>query len=412
MPSVNAVLESNQLMATQSNVFSWQALSTSEVVKEQVAARQEWLQAQNKSADLAQLFKTDFELDSIAKKNCENVIGSVEIPVGVAGPLNIHTENWQSQAVIPLATTEGALVASINRGCKALNLAGGVSVMVEKRGMTRSPVFECTSGLEAKRFLQWFEDHIDRIKEIAESTSSHLHLLSHHSWIRGRYVYVRFAFDTEEAMGMNMVTIALQKALEEALKRHPEIKLMSLSSNVCTDKKDSVVNTILGRGYWVQAEALLPKEVVTGVLKSQAQKLANVHVQKNLIGSNVAGSFSQNAHVANVLSAIYIATGQDPAHVVEGSKAFLMAEAHGDDLYVALTLPNINVGVVGGGTQIAKQNQASKLIAGKEKLTAEHLAGVIGAASLAGEVSLLAALTEQQLAYAHAKLGRIQELAK
>jgi len=202
MPSVNAVLESNQLMATQSNVFSWQALSTSEVVKEQVAARQEWLQAQNKSADLAQLFKTDFELDSIAKKNCENVIGSVEIPVGVAGPLSIHTENWQSQAVIPLATTEGALVASINRGCKALNLAGGVSVMVEKRGMTRSPVFECTSGLEAKRFLQWFEDHIDRIKEIAESTSSHLHLLSHHSWIRGRYVYVRFAFDTEEAMGM------------------------------------------------------------------------------------------------------------------------------------------------------------------------------------------------------------------
>jgi len=272
--------------------------------------------------------------------------------------------------------------------------------------MTRSPVFECTSGLEAKRFQVWFEDHIDRIREIAEATSSHLHLLSHHTWIRGRYVYVRFAFDTEEAMGMNMVTIALQKALDEALTRHPEIKLVSLSSNVCTDKKDSVVNSLLGRGYWVQAEAVIPQAVIKSVLKSEASKLVKVHTQKNLIGSNVAGSFSQNAHVANVLSAMYIATGQDPAHVVEGSKAFLMAEAQGDDLYVALTLPNINVGVVGGGTQIAQQAQARQLIRRGQAVSAQQLAATVGAAALAGELSLLAALTEQQLAYAHAKLGR------
>jgi len=395
------------------STFSWQALSPSGVTKDQIAARQKWIQQQSSpKADYTQLFSTQLDVDTISRKNCENVIGSVEIPVGVAGPLPLRLDNWQIEALIPLATTEGALVASVNRGCKSLALAGGVDVMVEKRGMTRSPVFECPSGLEAKKFQVWFEEHIDTIKKVAESTSSHLHLLSHHTWIRGRFLYVRFAFDTEEAMGMNMVTIALQKALEDALQRHPEIKLLSLSSNVCTDKKDSVVNSLLGRGCWVQAEAKLPKEVIASVLKSTATRMFQVHVQKNLIGSNLAGSFSQNAHVANVLSAMYIATGQDPAHVVEGSKAFLTVEPQGEDLYVALTLPNINVGAVGGGTNIAAQQQARLLVNKGTPLNAVQLAATVGAAALAGELSLLAALAQQQLAFAHAKLGRDNREAK
>lgn len=389
------------------DTFSWQALSSSPQIDEQIKARQAWIQSKvSPQSPLNELFATHFDREQVAHKHCENVIGSVEIPVGVAGPLAITMPDWQAEVLVPLATTEGALVASVNRGCKALQLAGGVQVLVEKRGMTRSPVFECVSGFEAQRFQKWLEDHLDRIKTIAESTSSHLHLLSCQSWIRGRFVYVRFAFDTEEAMGMNMVTIALQKALDEALQRHPEIKLTALSSNVCTDKKDSVVNTILGRGSWVQAEAVLPAEVITTVLKSRAEKLFQVHVQKNLIGSNVAGSFSQNAHVANVLAAMYLATGQDPAHVVEGSKAFLTVEPHGQDLYVALTLPNIQVGVIGGGTALAQQTQAREMIHFGQHVKAQQLAAVVGAASLAGEVSLLAALAEQKLAYAHAKLGR------
>lgn len=395
------------------STFSWQALSSSGLAEDQVAARQEWIQEKSADqADYSQLFATQLDLETTSHKNCENIVGSVEIPVGVAGPLPLRLDNWQIDAIIPLATTEGALVASVNRGCKSLAQAGGVDVMVEKRGMTRSPVFECPSGLEARKFQKWFEAHIDQIKIVAESTSSHLHLLSHHTWIRGRFLYVRFAFDTQEAMGMNMVTIALQKALEEALQRHPEIKLLSLSSNVCTDKKDSVVNSLLGRGYWVQAEATLSKEVIATVLKSTAAKMFQVHVQKNLIGSNLAGSFSQNAHVANVLSAMYIATGQDPAHVVEGSKAFLTIEPQGEDLYVALTLPNINVGAVGGGTTIAAQQQARLLINQGKPVNAIQLAATIGAAALAGELSLLAALAEQQLAFAHAKLGRDQREAK
>ncbi len=389
------------------STFSWQALSLSGLAKDQILARQNWIQQQSgDQVEYTQLFQTNLDVESVSHKNCENIVGSVEIPVGVAGPLPIRLDHSEMEAIIPLATTEGALVASVNRGCKSLAQAGVTQVMVEKRGMTRSPVFECTSGLEAKKFQTWFEDHMDTVKAVAESTSSHLRLLSHHTWIRGRFLYVRFAFDTQEAMGMNMVTIALQKALEEALVRHPEIKLLSLSSNVCTDKKDSVVNSLLGRGYWVQAEATLPKEVISSVLKTTAQKMFHVHIQKNLIGSNLAGSFSQNAHVANVLSAMYLATGQDPAHVVEGSKAFLTVEPQGEDLYVALTLPNINVGVVGGGTGIAAQQQARLMIGKGEKLTARQLAATVGAASLAGELSLLAALAEQKLAFAHDKLGR------
>ncbi len=390
-----------------SKSFSWQALSSSDDLAEQVKARQEYIEKHSSpDANYKDLFSYSFDIQQVARKNCENIIGSVEVPVGVAGPLPVKFNDWQAELNIPLATTEGALVASVNRGCKALRQSGITQVMVEQRGMTRTPVFECPSGIEAKRFLDWFEAHIPKIKEIAEKTSSHLHWLGYYAWIRGRHVYIRFAFDTEEAMGMNMVTIALQAALEEALTRHPEIKLVSLTSNVCTDKKDSVINSLLGRGYWVQAESVLPNKVVESVLKTSVDKLKKVHIQKNLVGSNIAGSFSQNAHVANVLAGIYLATGQDLAHVVEGSKAFLSLESEGKDLYAALTLPNINVGVVGGGTTIAQQKQAQLMMGSGQPLSAKQLAAAVGAASLAGELSLLAALAEQKLACSHAKLGR------
>lgn len=385
---------------------SWQQIAGDGSPSEQVDHRQQYVQGLRPQAKTEDLFQHSLSVDKVTSKNCENLVGSVEIPVGLAGPVNFDYQGKKLEALVPLATTEGALVASVNRGLKAIDLAQNATVIVEKRGMTRSPVFECTSGKEAQRFKQWFEDHMDQVQEIAESTSSHLHLLSYHTWIRGRYVYVRFAFDTEEAMGMNMVTIALQEALQEALDRNPQIKLVSLSSNVCTDKKDSVLNSILGRGYWVQPEVVLSKELLQEVFHTTADKMFAVHHKKNLVGSNLAGSFSQNAHVANVLSAMYIATGQDPAHVVEGSKAFLQLEPHEGNLYAALTMPNINLGVIGGGTTIKQQQQARNIILSAPNIKTQELAAVVGMASLAGELSLIAALAQHQLAYAHAKLGR------
>lgn len=394
-------------MSTVNNIKSWLDIAGEGDAKSQLDNRQLALRARSASQQqYDHLFQTSLDIERVSAKNCENLIGSVEIPVGVAGPLLFELDKTKFQANIPLATTEGALVASVNRGSKILTQAKHTMVNVEKRGMTRSPVFECPNGQEALKFKKWFEEHRGKIAQVAESTSSHLHLLDVQIWVRGRFVYVRFAFDTEEAMGMNMVTIALQEALQEALHRNPEIKLVSLSSNVCTDKKDSVINSLYGRGYWVQAEVLLPQKLLQEHFKTTADKIFSVHHKKNLVGSNLAGSFSQNAHVANVLSAFYIATGQDPAHVVEGSKAFLQLEADQGDLYAALTLPNINVGVVGGGTAIKQQQEARALIFDGQAINTRQLAAVVGVASLAGELSLLAALAEHQLAFAHAKLGR------
>lgn len=385
-------------------LISLHSLVTGADAQEALRKRQEYLRSLTPSSEA--VWQTPFDVQKVSTRNCENLVGSVAVPLGIAGPVQVLGDVLEEEVFLPLATTEGALVASINRGSKALNMSGGATVLVERRGMTRSPVFECPSGAEAQRFLQWFESNIDHIREIAERTSSHLKLLTHHAWIRGRHVYIRFAFDTDDAMGMNMVTIALQEALSLALKKRPEIKLLSLSSNVCTDKKDSQINALLGRGYWVQAEAFLSAETLHSVLKSQADRLLRVHVQKNLVGSNIAGSESQNAHVANALSAFFIATGQDPAHVVDGSRASLTIEAEKNGLYVALTLPSINVGTIGGGTGLEAQMAARALIAPGKNLTAPQLAAVVGVAALAGELSLLASLAENTLAVSHRKLGR------
>ena len=154
------------------------------------------------------------------------------------------------------------------------------------------------------------QKHEQKIKTVAESTSSHLKYLSHLSFIRGRHVYVRFSFDTDQAMGMNMATIASQAICEYVCKEFANTRLIALSSNVCTDKKDSALNTLLGRGFWVQAECVIPAHILQDTLKTNAQQIFQTHIQKNLVGSNIAGSLSQNAHVANMLAALYLATGQ------------------------------------------------------------------------------------------------------
>lgn len=346
--------------------------------------------------------------DQVSIKNCENLIGSVVIPVGIAGPLPIFFDNKKNDVTFPLATTEGALVASVNRGCKALRLSGGVKVYVTYNGITRAPVFFTPSTRNALGVKSWLESKSshNKLKLIAEKTSQHLEYLGCNSWIRGRHIYVRFVFDTDEAMGMNMATIASNSLANFICQQFPQTKLVALSSNVCTDKKDSVINSLYGRGYWVQAESFISNETLNQVLKVKKDDLIKTHIQKNLIGSNLAGSLSQNSHVANILSAIYLATGQDPAHVVDGSKASLTIETEEDGVYVAVTIPSIIVGVIGGGTYLPSQTESRKLIGDGKDVSAKFLAASIGAASLAGELSLLASLTTNTLAQSHQKLAR------
>lgn len=331
------------------------------------------------------------------KGNIENMIGWTKVPLGEAGPLLIN----QKEYYLPLATTEGALVASINRGCKATRLAGGIKVLVEEVGTTRGPVFRTSGIIESLKLKNWLDDHFNELKKEAGKTSSHLILKKLGTRFCGKDVFVRFYFDTGEAMGMNMVTIATQKIVE-LIEKKLEIKCLALSGNFCIDKKPAWLNFISGRGQRVWAESVIARKIVKDVLKTTPEKIIEVVRSKQWLGSMMAGSLGFNGHFANILAAIFLATGQDLAHVAEGSLGITTAEPEGKSLYFSVYLPDLMVGTVGGGTRLETQSQALKKLGVNKKILAE----VIGGAVLAGELSLTAALASQDLAKAHKSLGR------
>ena len=333
--------------------------------------------------------------------NIENMVGWTKMPLGQAGPVLINKKEY----FLPLATTEGALVASVNRGCKATRLSGGIKAMTENVGATRGPVFRTKGIEEAQKFKLWLEDNFVRVKTEAEATSSHLRLKKLETASCGKDVWVRFYFDTGEAMGMNMATIATEK-IAELIEDKLKIKCLALSGNYCVDKKPSWLNFINGRGNKVWAEAVIKREIVKEVLKTTPERIVEVVQKKQWLGSMMSGSLGANGHFANMVAAIFLATGQDMAHVAEGSlgvtTAELVAGSIVPDLYFSVYLPDLMVGVVGGGTRLETQSQALKKL-GVDK---NELAEVIGGAVLAGELSLTAALASGDLARTHVKPGR------
>lgn len=340
-----------------------------------------------------------------SKKNCENMIGVAQIPLGIAGPLAFSTGET---CLVPLATTEGALVASVNRGSKAIMESGGVNVSVERVGVTRGPVFRVESIEEGQKLEQYLKTQVSKIKETAEQTSSHLTFKGYSVVPAGKYRYVRFVFDTQEAMGLNMITIATD-AIVRLIKKDTNIDCIALSGNFCVDKKPSWQNSINGRGYRVQAEITISSEILTKVLKTTAQTAYEVWLAKCMIGSALSGSMGFNAQFANVIAALFIATGQDPAHVTEGSIGMTTTEIVNNDLYVSVNLPDLLIGTVGGGTGLATQQESLSLMGldkGQEGKRSEQFAKIIAATVLAGELSLLASLEQGTLAQAHVRLGR------
>lgn len=347
-----------------------------------------------------------FSLDEVqaSTRNCENMIGAIQVPVGVAGPLKLTTNEYY----IPLATTEGALVASVNRGCKAIYESGGASVFVERVGTTRGPVFQTGSLQESHELRAWIGTNIQELSSVATQTSHHLRFLHHETRIIGRLVFVRFAFDTEDAMGMNMVTIATQ-ALCGVIEQKMGVRCLSVSGNFCVDKKPSWQNVILGRGFRAWSEVVLSTTVLTDILKTSVDELFETWEAKCLIGGAATGTMGFNGHAANVIAAIYIATGQDISHVVEGSSAITTMMKVKEGIAVSVELQSVLVGTVGGGTGLATQREALAMLGlagGDGGRNAEKLAGVIAGAVLAGEISELSALSSHTLACAHQKLGR------
>jgi len=348
----------------------------------------------------------DFEL--IEGRNIENAIGAVQIPVGVVGPIRVIGDYANGEYYVPLATTEGALVASVNRGAKVLTLSGGVRTKIISDGMTRAPLFWTPSIVEAVRLVEWVKEHFEDIRREAQSTTRHGRLISIDPFFMGNLVWLRFKFETGDAMGMNMVTIATDRAVDYIEKNFPgTARLVALSGNMCTDKKPAGINSLLGRGKTVIAEALIPDSIIREHLKVSADRIHEVNMMKNWAGSARALSVSFNAHIANIVAAIFIATGQDVAQVVESSMGWTWTEVRDDKLYISVTLPSLEVGTVGGGTWLPTQQEALSImgVAGPGDppgTNAKKFAEIVAATVLAGELNLLAALAADELARAHA----------
>ncbi len=341
--------------------------------------------------------------DDTQNVHCENLIGAISLPLGVAGPVKINGQHIKGEYYIPLATSEGALVASVARGCKAITQSDGTIVHTEHVGTTRGALFEVNGIQEGALFRDWLDKSFDHIAQIAAETSSHLELIKVDSAQNGRNVYVRFYYDTSDAMGMNMVTIATD-AVCEFIQKEKNIRSLAVAGNYDIDKKPAWLNFISGRGRKGWAEVVITKEIVSEVLKTSPEALVNIVIKKCWGGSMMAGSQGFNAHFANITAAFFAATGQDLAHVVEGSQGITSAEVlENGDLYFSVYLPDIMLGTVGGGTKLKTQTEARSLI--KVQKAAE-LTEVFLAAVLAGELSLLASITENTLATAHKKLGR------
>ncbi|KAJ3414255.1 3-hydroxy-3-methylglutaryl-coenzyme A (HMG-CoA) reductase isozyme [Chytridiales sp. JEL 0842] len=338
---------------------------------------------------------------------CENVIGYVPIPVGVAGPLKVDGVSIH----VPMATTEGCLIASTSRGCKAISLGGGAQTVLMADGMSRGPVVSFPSAVEAGKCKAYMEgEGYDVVKAAFDSTSRFARLQKIKVMLAGRLCYMRFVTVTGDAMGMNMISKGVEKALEVLKQLYPSMQIIALSGNYCTDKKPAALNWIEGRGKSVVAEALIPGSVVQSVLKTTVRAIVELNISKNLVGSAMAGAMGGfNAHASNILTAVYIATGQDPAQNVESSQCITLMEAvnGGDDLYISVTMPCIEVGTVGGGTALGPQGACLEMLGVKgpnrEKPgeNAQKLARIIAAAVMAGELSLCAALAAGHLVKSH-----------
>ncbi len=349
-------------------------------------------------------YETDLDYSRVHGANCEIVVGYVPLPVGIIGPLTINGESFY----IPMATTEGCLVASTNRGAKAITEGGGALAQIVRDGITRAPCIRMPTAMAAAQLKLWCEtpENFVQMKAAFESTTSFGKLHECKATIAGKNVYLRLVCFSGDAMGMNMVSKGTLAVIECLRKEFPELSLVALSGNMCTDKKAAATNWLEGRGKSVVVEATIPKDVVRKTLKTTVPAIVETNLNKNLVGSAMAGVIGGfNAHASNIVSAIFLATGQDPAQNVESSNCItLMEETESGDLWISCTMPSIEVGTVGGGTSLAAQAACLKALGcqgggANPGDNAQRLAKVIASATMAGELSLLAALAANTCTY-------------
>ncbi|MCR9173716.1 MAG: hydroxymethylglutaryl-CoA reductase [bacterium] len=376
--------------------------SDAEATKE----RQTFLQEKDKSTAAINGFTTDIDGDKL-KGNIENFIGMAQIPIGLAGPLYINGKDARGDFYIPLATTEGALVASYNRGMKACRLSGGITSVCLVEGVQRSPFFKFRNIGEVGLFIKWIHDNTENIKKVVSETSRFARLNEVNSNIEGNSVIVTFEFYTGDAAGQNMVTICTDRICRYIFKNF-DIRPVEwyIESNYSGDKKATALSFSNVRGKKVAAEITIPRNIVADVLKTTPEQIEKYWISSTLAVTQ-SGSIGAQGHVANGLTALFIACGQDVACISESSVGVTRMQVTEDgDLYVALTLPSLIVGTVGGGTNLPTQKECLEMIDCHGVGKARKFAEVCCAVALAGELSIAAAMSVDHFTTAHEKLGR------
>ena len=372
---------------------------------EQVIKSRQTFVEQFSGKKLEHLPKYSFD-PAITRGNVEAFTGVAQVPVGFAGPIRVNGEHAKGDYLVPLATTEGTLVASYNRGIKVVNLSGGVTCTVVGDSMQRAPVFIFENARQARDFGNWVDDNMDSIRREAEATSNVAKLQYIDHFLTNKFVYLRFNYFTGDAAGQNMVGRATFAACSWIMDSYKGISRFFLESNFATDKKASQVNIMRTRGKRVTAEAVLKRDVLIQHLRADPEVL-DYQNRVATVGAFMSGANNNGAHSPNAITAMFIATGQDVANVSESSAGILYSEITPEgDLYLSLTIPSLIVATYGGGTGLATQRECLEVLGcfGKDKVNkfAEIIAGV----ALAGELSLGAAISSLDWVSSHEEYGR------
>jgi hydroxymethylglutaryl-CoA reductase (NADPH) len=368
--------------------------------------RQKLLESQG--IDISWLKKEMYPTE-LVKGNIENYTGTAKIPIGLAGPVLINGQHAKGSFIIPIATTEGTLVASYNRGMKVIRESGGCTTRVWNEGMQRAPVFHFANIGEAAKFSQWVRESREDLSKFTATTSGRVSLKDVEIHNIGRNVYLRFTFNTGDAAGQNMANKAAFVVCKYIEKAYPgKIDGYWLEGNIATDKKYSRLNVLSTRGKRVSAEVEISRETLKKVLRTTPENLLSIYTDGTL-GSFYAGSSTNGAHAANALAALFISCGQDVANIAESSAGLVDLRASPSGVYVSVTLPSLIVGTMGGGTGLPTQKECLDILGCKGTGGALKFAEICAATVLAGELSLAGAITSEEWAEAHEKMGRNRE---
>jgi hydroxymethylglutaryl-CoA reductase (NADPH) len=373
--------------------------------REAAAARREFAKRRT-GASLEHVGSYSFD-PAVLPGNVESFLGVAQVPIGLAGPLLVDGEHAQGEFYVPLATAEGTLVASYNRGMKLLREAGGVKTTVMDDAMQRAPSFLFPDARGARAFGEWLEENFDGVRAAAEETTSSGKLRDIEQYSAGRILFTRFNYTTGDAAGQNLSGKATAAACVWILANYPgELEHFFLESNFATDKKSSQVNMLRTRGKRVVAEAVIPNDLVKRVMRSDTGLMFKARQVSNL-GGFMSGVNNNGAHSANGITAMFIATGQDVANVAESSAAFVYAELRENgDYYYSVTIPSLIVATYGGGTGLPTQRECLELLGCYGAGKVRKLAEVVAATVLCGELSLGSAIVAEEWVAAHDLYGR------